>query len=380
MNLKKKLIAAILAVATAVSCTACADTSNALTIDGEAIRAGIYLYYEFQALGDASSALEEEQPDLDTSAEDFNYFAQNIGGMSYSDYVIDATKKLCQQHVYITRQFEELGLSFTDEEKTENNESINSAWNDENALLQYYGIGYDTYGEYYESLGIGKQSFTEVYNASQMEEKIFHATYGEGGSAAVSTDEINTYLTENNARVKYITVDLEDANGDPVETDEGKKILEDMAQGYVDKLSNGTSFNEVYNEYEKFLWDQNEAATLADDETYEVTEYTPEEKEDSEHETVISKTATSPSEEFVSYVFNADFDTATLYKEDTAYYVIVRTDVLSNAEWVETNTESALHSLKGEEFEEAIEAAAATLAVTENAAAIAAYAPDKIDR
>ncbi len=378
MNIKNKIIGASVCAALALSCSSCAAAADALTVAGENIRAGIYLYYEYQAMNEAMSKLKEEQPDLDTSAEGFDYFAQTVGGMSYSDYVVKTTKELCQEYVYVNNKFDELQLSFTEDERKDNYEAISSSWYDENAYLQYYGISEPTMGEYYENRGIGKQSYTDVYNNSEKREKIFHAYYAEDGLFAVTQDEINNYLKENHAKVKYITVNLKDADGNALETDEGKKLLKDLADGYAQSLNSGTSFNDVYNEYQKYLWDQSEAAKKADDAEYEITEYTRDDKEDSDYETVLNKDSTSPSEEFVSYVFAAEYDKASVMESEDAYYVIVRSDVLSDSEWVENNKENAVHEMRGDEFDNTLSTESSALAVTENAAAMSAYAPKKV--
>ena len=79
MSFRKKIVSAILAgvlcVTTAASFTGCSDVSYAMTINGEKLNAGVYLLYEYQAVSEARTKFGEENPDVDTSAEGFDYYA-----------------------------------------------------------------------------------------------------------------------------------------------------------------------------------------------------------------------------------------------------------------------------------------------------------------
>ena len=84
----KNTILAVLCGAMIAGAGSCASGQTyPLTIDGEKIRAGIYILEQQNAVGEAVSKVSEEQPDLDTSAEGFSYLSQTVEGKSFSDWV-----------------------------------------------------------------------------------------------------------------------------------------------------------------------------------------------------------------------------------------------------------------------------------------------------
>ena len=58
----KKLAATVVAAAAAVSCVGCGNQALAypLTIDGVKIKAGIYIYYSYQAYTEATSTIQKQ--------------------------------------------------------------------------------------------------------------------------------------------------------------------------------------------------------------------------------------------------------------------------------------------------------------------------------
>ena len=92
MSLKKRITASItaaaLTAASVLTLSGCSQSvSRAMTVNGEDIPAGIYILYSGHAYADATQKLKEEQPDLDTSADGFDYYNQTVDGISFADYV-----------------------------------------------------------------------------------------------------------------------------------------------------------------------------------------------------------------------------------------------------------------------------------------------------
>ena len=70
------------------------NTAYALTVDGQDIRAGIYILKQQEALSEASSKLSEENPDLERKAEDFR--TNNIDGISAEEWIKNKTFEKCR--------------------------------------------------------------------------------------------------------------------------------------------------------------------------------------------------------------------------------------------------------------------------------------------
>ena len=150
-KLTRRAAAAVLCGALAVTACSCgANTTTALTIDGTEIPAGVYICYQMDALSEAQSVLAEEQPDLDMTAEGFDFKKQTIGGVAAEEWVKNKTVELCRNYVAANKAFDEYGLSLEASQKNEIKASVNSAWEEENMYAQYL-YGFDTIGEYYES-------------------------------------------------------------------------------------------------------------------------------------------------------------------------------------------------------------------------------------
>lgn len=360
-------------ILSAASCGA--NTRTALTIEGEELSAGIYIYYQMAVLGEAQEKLSEEQPDLDMSAEGFDITAYSVEDTPISEWVKNKAIEQCRKYVALNKKFDELGLSLTADENSEINDYVNGLWTEENMYAQYiYGV--DIIGEYYEQYGIGEQSFKNIYAMTYKQDKIFDALYGEGGSLEVSADELKASVIENYALVKYL--EIEDGYD---------------AEGYCAMLDAGKSFSEMKQEYDTAVELAEIEADMAEAEANgeEYTGTLPEElvvavSEESELESVIKKDSEEPSADFVSSVFamnSGDNKVIAETNETTdddgnsivayTYYVVSRLDITANEETFENYCDTVLHEMKDDEFDASIEAEAAGLSVTENADAIKRY-------
>ena len=374
----KRTAAALLSGAMVLTAAGCGNTTGtALTIDGEEIRAGIYIYYQMNALNEAASLLGEEQPELDMYAEDFDITDYTVEGVKVEDWIKNKTIEDCKYYFAVNKAFDEYSLTLTDEEISEISSTVNSIWTEENMYAQYvYGV--DIIGEYYESLGIGQQSYEDVTMMDYKLETIFSYLYGEGGTMAVDSAEIDTKVTTTYALTKSFEIDPE----------------VNSPQDYLDMINSGMSFEEVEQAYNKDDAIAGIEADMAEAEAKgeEYTGTKPEEVEvalsaEEDLESVISITDTYPSESYVADVFAmangeskvitvSDTSTSPTTGEETtsvSYYLVQRLDITADAETMDSYRDSALHELKDEELETSLTEKASAYAVTENAAAMKKY-------
>ena len=106
----KKLAATVVAAAAAVSCVGCGNQALAypLTIDGVKIKAGIYIYYSYQAYTEATSTIQKQNSDLDTTDEEV-VKAQTIDGKDAETWIKDRTMEYCKEFVAIQKDFDAKG-------------------------------------------------------------------------------------------------------------------------------------------------------------------------------------------------------------------------------------------------------------------------------
>lgn len=383
-KLTRRAAAAVLCGALAVTACGCgANTTTALTIDGTEIPAGVYISYQMDALSEAQSVLAEEQPDLDMTAEGFDFKKQTIEGVAAEEWVKNKTVELCRTYVASNRMFDEYGLSLTAEQKAELSAYVKSTWDEENMYAQYI-YGYDTLGEYYETLGVGEKSFEAIQTVFTKQEALFNHIYGEGGELEVPAAELEAKVLSDYALIYSFQVDP--AYG--------------KAQDYVDKLNGGTAFAEVKQSYDQAVAvaEAEEAKKEAEEAGKEYDGTLPEDVvvaavDEAALKSVVNVKDTTPSESYVADVFamaNGENKLITVSEESTAvdgttsttvsYYVVQKLDIAADADVMANYKDSILYDMKSSELEETLKAKGAAYAVTENAAAIKLYSIDKLEK
>lgn len=387
MSLKKRIISLItgaaLILTSALTLSGCSQSvATALTVNGEDIPAGLYILYSGNAFANAMQKLNEEQPDLDTAEEGFDYYAQTVSGMSFADYVKQESLNMCKRHIAVNKLFDTLGIVFDEDEQENINDSINAQWDyDLSSWNTYEAFSYlngaDTLGKYYESIGVSKSSFRQYTLNNYRASEIFTHYYGEGGIEEVSKDELKAWIDDNYSLTRYFGVSLKDDNGDVIETKSQLAVLENLAEDYKDKLNEGESFSEVYNMYQEYTKSEAADEDESEEDAASESEETAETKKDSDYNSLISKTSTTPSEEFVKALFEQNKNTATVFKADTYYYVVQRLDVLETEgadgedeiDYVERYSPTALEELKGDSIEDVFKGEYANYTLTENSSA-----------
>lgn len=297
----KTAVSAALCAALAISAASCATSQTyPLTIDGEQIRAGIYIFEQYSAINAAKDKIAEEQPDLDTSADGFSYLNQTVEGKSFTDWVNEKAVEYCRDYIAEKRLFASNGLTLTADQNQSVKDNVNSMWDESNYYAQIL-YGTNTIGEYFEKLGIGKQSFRDLQEASEMRQTLFDHFYGEGGSLAATAEEINAALESDYMAIAYFSYDLEKGEG---------------AEAYYNKLTSGSSYAQVYTDHmnayllEQYNKQVEEAAQAAAEGVEEVTESTETATTPTEPSTIdvpeestlvriVKKDSTDPSEDFV---------------------------------------------------------------------------------
>lgn len=374
----KRTAAAILCGALALSCAGCKNTTGtALTIDGEEIRAGIYIYYQLDALNEAAEKLSEEQPNLDMYAEGFKISEQTVEGLNVEEWVKNKTIEKCRYYSAINDAFDEYGLSLAPEEIDEIDTLVTSTWEEENMYAQYvYGV--NIIGEYYEGLGIGKQSYEDVTTAGYKENAVFNYLYGEGGTNAVPTSELDAKIATDYALVNSFEIDPEVNSPDTYLTmlNEGKSFVE-VEQAYntdsalKDIEADMAAAEEAGEEYEGVLPENLEVAA----------------SELADLQSVINVEDEYPDPSYVADVFkmaNGDNKVITVSVTSSSgtttvtYYLVQRLDIAADEAVMSEYRETVLHTLKDEEFEASMDSKGAGYSVTENAAALKKYTVEKL--
>lgn len=374
----KRYAALAAAVVCAVSLTGCSDNGYMGTVDGMEIRNGIYLSQMMTAHSSASSTVYDAREEAGDTSEVEDLFAETIDGISAEEWIKNEAVELVKHYVAVEKLFDSKGLSISDEERSEITENVNNNWDSES--INYYGFslsvqtmyGYPTLGEYYESIGIGKDSMKEMELNALKEDKLFLDYFTNDEEAKVSDEEINTYLSENYANVKYIEVPFKDYAGISLDAEKDAEeisALKARAQSYVDRFNAGESIIDIA--YEQDLINaQNDAmvdaetALEADDaeQPEDFDAYMEEAKNSAtakkaetveELETIISKESSSLSDELTEFIWKTEADGKAYYLEsEKSAYLVIRDDITTKTEWKENNRVYILEQVTGDEFDE----------------------------
>lgn len=374
----KRYAALAAAVVCAVSLTGCSDNGYMGTVDGMEIRNGIYLSNMLTAHSKATNAVNEAKEEAGDTSEITDLFAEEIDGVSAEEWIKTETVELVKRYVAIDKLFDSKGLTLTDEERSEVTGGVNDNWDAE--TINYYGFslsvetyyGYPTLGEYYESIGIGKDSMKDIELNALKEEKLFLDYFTNDEEAKISEDEINKYLSENYANVKYIEVPFEDYAG--IWLDEEKNAdeiaaLKEKAKSYVDRFNAGESIIDIA--YEQDLINaQNKAMVDAEtaleaegaEQPEDFDAYLEEAKNSAtaekaetveELETVISKESSSLATELTEFIWKTEADGKAYYLEgEKCAYLVIRDDITTKTEWKENNKVYILEQITGDDFDE----------------------------
>ena len=282
-NKMKKLAAASLAIVCAASMSGCSDSGYIGTVNGIQIPNGMYLFYvAVNGYNEAASQIKEELGDESGTAE-VTVFNNTIEGKSASAWLKDYAVTKLRRYAAVEDLFAQYNLSLTDEEKTEIEDNLKSLDNDLGMYAQYYGLpdGISSFGEHYESMGIGKSSLRMISENSYKENHVFLNQYDADGLTPVSDDEINTYITENYAAVKYLKLNFTDYQGVSLKDDADIQAVKDLAQAYADRYNSTGDWSEIQYDFD-LRQAQFDAWTKADDDYAEMKSGTAEADPDSQ--------------------------------------------------------------------------------------------------
>lgn len=372
----KKLSAVITAAAIAASLSGCVDNGVIMTVDGMEIKNGVYISLLRTSINLANTEVEEikaaentdSTSDTDSTSsesEDVDVFDYVIDGKSYSDWIIDDARAGVMRFVGIQRECERLGIGLSEDERNEIAQSLNEQWED--TSISYYGMEFSTWGEYYESMGIGLESMKELTIADELNDILFLHYYDEGGEWAVSDEEFEAAANENYAAYNVIELNYLDYKGDLLILDDEKQEVKDRAKGYAERFNNGEDFLDIMYD-EDWLNARNDAKADAEESYTEanadgltkeeyiqkaIDEVSVTRADDiAQYDQMIEKDGSSVSEELSEFVFGLDIDgKAYVLEGTTAVYVVVRKSVLDLENWELYYRTEVLQDMKGDEFD-----------------------------
>lgn len=377
MSVLKKIAAGLMALTMLFSFAACSDTSWAAKADGYQVNAGVYIYYTLVAYYDAQSKAGKDSADsADDSSSDSaasettvttsedDLFKATIDGKNVRTWIQDDASDSVKKFVAIQKEFAALGLTLTDTQKAQINSALENTWASNEQL--------------FTKNGISKESVKQIIQTSYMSDSIFKSYYGEGGTEAVAQDEIDTYLTDNFLRVKYIAIQLKDGEGNLFKSADKEKAME-MAEDYKERAES-ESFDDLIKEYNDY-YAKVVADAAADDSSSSSSEESSSEAEEDPYanEKILSKDGSEISEKMnKSFFEKCKVGEVSIIEDDEIYYVVEALDMLERTDLIEAQTSSLLYTLRGDTFDEKMEGLAEAVELEKNQSAYDRYDPKKL--
>lgn len=144
----------------------------------------------------------------------------------------------CVRYIAVNTVFAEMNLSLTDSKKSEVSQTVNELWR--------------LYGNYYEKIGVSKQTLTKVYESKAYENAIFLAYYNTDGLTPVPEETVQKYFSDNYVIIKsingYLTDVDENGNTIPMDAESRQKTIVSF-EGLAAKINGGSTIDDVYAEY-----------------------------------------------------------------------------------------------------------------------------------
>lgn len=159
----------------------------------------------------------------------YTYFENTLEKDESDDVSEDAIKSAISRYVTINSEFNNRGLSVDSEQKLALSESVNDLWH--------------LYGNYYNEIGISKQTIYKI-ELSKIYESLLLADY----YSNISEDEIKAYFKENYMGIRFVNGYLFniDENGSSVPmTNEQKDSVIASYNSVVTLINEGTLIEEA---------------------------------------------------------------------------------------------------------------------------------------
>ncbi len=255
--MKKRIIAAALAVITLLSFAACSDKGTVvMEYEDVYVNEAMYRYW----LSHYKSVFMDYYTEM---VDDDAFWNSTVSeGMTADEYFTEIAIENIKTNVAAAWLFDYMGLSFTSAMKKEIKAGI------DDICSTVFGGDDEKFDSYLAAMGMTRDDLYEVYVIDAKIEYAYNYLYGEKGVMNIPDSDKLVYTKDNYAHIihiyvnnnfKYITVENElgtlthdPETGEPytAELTEAEKAEKDAAIAAIDKaIKDGKDFSEVWDEY-----------------------------------------------------------------------------------------------------------------------------------
>lgn len=352
----------------------CGSSDYAMTANGEKYSAKPYAFYAYwyRDLWNTNVYLYTGSDDLTSK------LSTEISddGKTLKQYIIEQTESQYIDYIIIEQKFRELGLSFTDEIKTQ------TEYEFQHNFIESYTE--DQLNNIYKTLGLTADEIKDILEINYKRQMIIDHYFGEGGEKEISEETIKNSFTNDYARFKYIAFAKTDDSGNNLSTD---KTLEkyNTVKDIINQLNNGANFEELIQKYSEAY------VTVTDD-------YSDDEKKSAESLNevltidglIIGKDGTILQDytygsassvldsTLVNKIFALNNNEYSYVETDTGYWILKRCDINEDERFYDNCRDAVYNNLLSEPYTELFESWKKDFTYTMNEKVVEKYSPDKI--
>ncbi len=229
--MKKKIIAVLLLTVLSVTLIFTGCAPSIMTANGEKLNAGYYSFYVHWQRDYYKELLKGYGYNI-TEAIDHNFTET----ATVRQTIVDTAKTQYLSFVVVSRKFDELGLTLTEEQQAEIEKQYTDEW------LKIYGEA--GMKNILKTLGLKQSEFMNLLAVEYKSDAILEYYYGENGIQPITKQDKKDYFYQNYYRFKYIlftTID-DDENALPPDEIARKRNL---AESLLEQAQNGANFEEL---------------------------------------------------------------------------------------------------------------------------------------
>ncbi|MBQ1966144.1 MAG: hypothetical protein II348_05650 [Clostridia bacterium] len=233
--MKKKLIAALLLTVLMTSLVLTGCSASIMTANGEKMKTGYYSFYVHWQRDYYKEMLKGYGYDITSSMD--SYFTQTE---TVRQAIVSSAKTQYLTFVIVTKKFEELGLSLTEEQTNEIQKQYDEEW------IKVYGE--KGMKNILKTLKLSKDEFLNLLAVEYKSDALLEYYYGPEGITPITEKDKKDYYNNNYYRFKYILLETTDDKDKALPADEiiyKRNLAEDLYQ----RVLNGESFEDLIPQY-----------------------------------------------------------------------------------------------------------------------------------
>lgn len=350
----------------------CGQYDYALTAGDEKYPVGPYAFYAywFRDVWTTNIYYYMQTTDLNSQLD----LKMSEDGQTLEQVILDQVEEQYISYILLSKEFERLGLEFSDETKTQ----IDYVF-EETFLKSYTEEELNTI---YKTLGLSADEIKDIYTVNYKRQMIIDHYFGEGGAQEISEDTVRQTFENDYARFKYIALSKYKDDGSSLSTEETVTKY-NKAKDVISKLDKGADFVElIKTDSEAYISSMDD---LTEDQKTSAEKLNETLTEDgliiNKNGTILQDYTTDSSyldSTLVNKVFELDNNEYGMVETDTGFWIIMRCNINESEAYYKNCRDTIFNSIVTEPYNELFANWKKDFAYTMNEKVVEKYNPRNI--